>query len=162
AFLFLAVAPITLAYAVVKHRVFGIRIVIRRGVRYLLARNVLRAVLLLPMALLAGSVLLNPERTVAQILFQHPFHLVLIAAAALVRVMGARAAALEPGPEDAALPAEEREWLSRLAVRLVVPMLTAEGRLVGMILLGEKKSEVPYGVEDRRLLQALAAQIAVL
>ena len=255
AFLFLAVAPITLAYAVVKHRVFGIRIVIRRGVRYLLARNVLRAVLLLPMALLAGSVLLNPERTVAQILFQHPFHLVLIAAAALslrfrgslargidrrffreaydeeqvllsladdirardsltdlsrlvsdrlgatlhperlhlvyrslegrdfsleyssggssaglripedaalVRVMEARAAALEPGPEDAALPAEEREWLSRLAVRLVVPMLTAEGRLVGMILLGEKKSEVPYGVEDRRLLQALAAQIAVL
>ena len=33
AFLFLAVAPVTLAYAVVKHRVFGIRIVIRRGVR---------------------------------------------------------------------------------------------------------------------------------
>jgi eukaryotic-like serine/threonine-protein kinase len=255
AFLFLAVAPITLAYAVVKHRVFGIRIVIRRGVRYLLARNVLRAVLLLPLALLAGSVLLNPERTVAQILFQHPFHLVLIAAAALslrfrgalargidrrffreaydeeqvllslvddirardsltdlsrlvsdrlgatlhperlylvyrslegrdfsleyssgggsaelqipedaalVRVMEARAAALEPGAEDAALPADEREWLSRLAVRLVVPMLTAEGRLVGLILLGDKKSEVPYGLEDRRLLQAVAAQIAIL
>jgi hypothetical protein len=255
AFLFLAVAPITLAYAVVKHRVFGIRIVIRRGVRYLLARNVLRAVLLLPLALLAGSVLLNPERTVAQILFQHPFHLVLIAAAALslrfrgslargidrrffreaydeeqvllslvddirardsltdlsrlvsdrigatlhperlylvyrslegrdfaleyssgggssglripedaalVLVMEARAAALEPGAEDAALPADEREWLSRLAVRLVVPMLTAEGRLVGLILLGDKKSEVPYGAEDRRLLQAVAAQIAIL
>jgi len=34
-------------------------------------------------------------------------------------------------------------------------VLTAEGRLVGMILLGEKKSEVPYGLEDRRLLSAL-------
>ena len=254
AFLFLAVAPITLAYAVVKHRVFGIRIVIRRGVRYLLARNVLRAVLLLPLALLTGSVLLNPERTVAQILFQHPLHLVLIAAAALslrfrgsltrgidrrffreaydeeqvllslvddirardsltdlsrlvsdrlgatlhperlylvyrslegrdfsleyssgggsselripedaalVRVMEARAAALELDAEDVALPADEREWLDRLAVRLVVPMLT-EGRLVGLILLGDKKSEAPYGLEDRRLLQAVAAQIAIL
>ena len=254
AFLFLAVAPITLAYAVVKHRVFGIRIVIRRGVRYLLARNVLRAVLLLPLALLTGSVLLNPERTVAQILFEHPLHLVLIAAAALslrfrgslargidrrffreaydeeqvllslvddirardsltdlsrlvsdrlgatlhperlylvyrslegrdfsleyssgggsselripedaalVRVMEARAAALELDAEDVALPADEREWLTRLAVRLVVPMLT-EGRLVGLILLGDKKSEAPYGLEDRRLLQAVAAQIAIL
>src|SRR2546425_5323807 len=41
-------------------------------------------------------------------------------------------------------------------------MLTAEGRLVGLILLGDKKCEVPYGLEDRRLLQAVAAQIAIL
>ena len=255
AFLFLAVAPVTLAYAVVKHRVFGIRIVIRRGVRYLLARNVLRAVLLLPVALLAGSVLLNPDRTVGQILFEHPAHLVLIAAAALslryrralsqgidrrffrevydqeqvllglvddirardslndlsrlvsdrlgatlhperlylvyhsldgrdfaveyssagsssglripedsavVRIMQSRAEALEPAAADVGLPADEREWLSRLGVRLIVPMLTAEDRLVGLILLGEKKSEVPYGRDDRRLLQAVAAQIAIL
>jgi GAF domain-containing protein len=255
AFLFLAAAPVTLAYAVVKHRVFGIRIVIRRGVRYLLARNVLRAVLLLPLALLTGLVLLNPERTVAEILFQHPLHLLLIAAAglslrfrgalargidrrffreaydqeqvllslvddirardsltdlsrlvserlgatlhperlylvyrslegrdfsleyssagsssgllipedaALVRVMERRAAALEPEAPDPELPADERAWLARLAVRLVVPMRTAEGRLVGMILLGDKKSEVPYGPDDRRLLQAVAAQIAIL
>jgi eukaryotic-like serine/threonine-protein kinase len=255
AFLFLAAAPVTLAYAVVKHRVFGIRIVIRRGVRYLLARNVLRAVLVLPLALLVGSVLLNPDRTVGQILFQHPLHLVLIAAAALslryrralrqgidrrffreaydqeqvllslvddirardsltdlsrlvserlgatlhperlylvyrslegrdfaleyssagsssglripedsalVRIMQSRADALEPTVGDAGLPADEREWLSRLGVRLVVPMRTAEGRLVGLILLGDKKSEVPYGRDDRRLLQAVAAQIAIL
>jgi len=256
AFLFLGVAPITLAYAVVKHRVFGIRIVIRRGVRYLLARNVLRAVLVLPLALLLASVLLNPQRTVGQILFRHPLHLVLIAGAALslrfrralargidrrffreaydqervllalvddirardsltdlsrlvsdrlgatlhperlylvyrrlegrdfsleyssgggsssglliaedsalVRVMQDRAGTLEPEAADASLPAEERELLSRLGVRLVVPMRTAEGRLVGMILLGEKKSEVPYGPDDRRLLQAVAAQIAIL
>ncbi|PYQ05966.1 MAG: hypothetical protein DMF82_07310 [Acidobacteria bacterium] len=256
AFLFLGVAPITLAYAVVKHRVFGIRIVIRRGVRYLLARNVLRAVLVLPLALLLASVLLNPQRTVGQILFRHPVHLVLIAGAALslrfrralargidrrffreaydqervllalvddirardsltdlsrlvsdrlgatlhperlylvyrrlegrdfsleyssgggsssglliaedsalVRVMQDRTGTLEPEAADASLPAEERELLSRLGVRLVVPMRTAEGRLVGMILLGEKKSEVPYGPDDRRLLQAVAAQIAIL
>jgi hypothetical protein len=258
AFLFLAVAPVTLAYAVVKHRVFGIRIVIRRGVRYLLARNVLRAVLLLPLALLVASVLLNPDRTVGQILFEHPAHLVLMAAAALslryrrvvrrgidrrffreaydeeqvllslvddirardsltdlsrlvsdrlgatlhperlylvyrslegrdfaleyssagsssglripedaalVRIMQSRADALDlaaDDADDAGLPAQEREWLARLGVRLVVPMVTAEGRLVGLILLGDKKSEVPYGRDDRRLLQAVAAQIAIL
>ena len=255
AFLFLAVAPVTLAYAVVKHRVFGIQIVIRRGVRYLLARNVLRAVLALPLVLLLGSVLLNPDRTVGQILFQHPLHLVLIAAAALslryrsslqqgidrrffreawdqeqvllslvddigardslsdlsrlvserlgatlhperlylmygslegadfaleyssrgsssgvripedsslVRIMRPRADALELTTGDAGLSVDERDWLSRLGVRLVVPMRTAEGRLVGLILLGDKKSEQPYGRDDRRLLQAVAAQIAIL
>jgi hypothetical protein len=255
AFLFLAVAPVTLAYAVVKHRVFGIRIVIRRGVRYLLARNVLRALLALPLTLLLGSLLLNPDRTLGQILFQYPLHLVLIAAAALslryrsalqqgidrrffreawdqeqvlrslvndisardsltdlsrlvserlgatlhperlylvygsleggdfaleyssagsssgvripedsslVRIMRPRPDALELTTSDAGLSVDEREWLSRLGVRLVVPMRTAEGRLVGLILLGDKKSELPYGRDDRRLLQAVAAQIAIL
>jgi hypothetical protein len=255
AFLFLSVAPITLAYAVVKHRVFGIEVVIRRGIRYLLARNVLRAVLALPLVLLVGSVLLNPNRTVGQILFEHPLHLVLMAAAALslryrsalqqgidrrffreawdqeqvlrslvddigardsltdlsrlvgerlgatlhperlylvygsleggdfaleystsgsssglripedsslVRAMRPRSDALELTTGEADLSLNEREWLSRLGVRLVVPMRTAEGRLVGLILLGEKKSELPYGHEDRRLLQAVAAQIAIL
>jgi hypothetical protein len=255
AFAFLAVAPASLAYAVVKHRVFGIDIVIRQGLRYLLARNVLRVVLALPLALLLASMLLNPDRTVGQILFQHPLHLVLIVAAALslryrstlqqaidrrffreawdqeqvllslvddigardsltdlsrlvgdrlgatlhperlylvygsldggdfaleysssgsssgmripegsalVRIMEPRADALELTTGAASLPLDEQEWLSRLGVRLVVPMRTAEGRLVGLILLGEKKSELPYGPDDRRLLQAVAAQIAIL
>jgi hypothetical protein len=82
--------------------------------------------------------------------------------AALVRIMQSRAGALDLAAADAGLPPDEREWLSRLGVRLVVPMLTAEGRLVGLILLGDKKSEVPYGRDDRRLLQAVAAQIAIL
>jgi hypothetical protein len=255
AFLFLAVAPVSLAYAVVKHRVFGIQIVIRRGVRYLLARNVLRVVLALPVVLLLGSVLLNPDRTVGQILFQHPLHLVLIAGAALslryrsalqqwidrrffreawdeeqvllslvddigardsltdlsrlvsdrlgatlhperlylvygsleggdfaleystsgsssglripedsalVRIMRPRTDALELSSGEISLPVDEAEWLSRLGVRLVVPMRTPEGRLVGLILLGDKKSELPYGADDRRLLQGVAAQIAIL
>jgi hypothetical protein len=33
--------PITTAYAVVKHRVFGIGVVMRRGVQYLIAKHVL-------------------------------------------------------------------------------------------------------------------------
>ena len=80
ALLFLAAAPVTLAYAIVKHRVFGIEIVIRRGLRHLLAKNVLRAALFAPAALLAVSLLVNPHRTLAQILFQHPGQFLLIAA----------------------------------------------------------------------------------
>ena len=41
-------------------------------------------------------------------------------------------------------------------------MLTPERRLVGFILLGEKKSEEPYTREDRELLEAMAAQIAIV
>jgi serine/threonine protein kinase len=34
-------------------------------------------------------------------------------------------------------------------------------RLVGMVLLGERKSEDPYSAEDRELLRSLAAQLAL-
>jgi GAF domain-containing protein len=254
-FLFLAVAPVTLAYAMARHRVFGVRIVVRRGLQHLLARNVLRAALIAPAAVLAASVLLNPHRTVAEILFQHPVHLLLIAASAVSlryrsRLMGAidrrffreayrreqvltglieeigcrdslpelsrivserLDAALHPETihlayrhpdgdafglqysssgdsagarlpdggtiarllESAAgarevegargeLSADERDWLDRLRARLAVPMLTGRGRLVGLILLGEKRSEEPFTREDRQLLEALANQIAIV
>jgi GAF domain-containing protein len=254
-FLFLSVAPVTLAYAMVRHRVFGVRIVVRRGLQHLLARNVLRAALITPAAVLVASVLLNPYRTVAEILFQHPVHLVLIAASAvslryhgrlmraidrrffreaygreqvltglieeigrrdslpelsrivsdrldaalhpeaihlayrtadgdafglqysssggsagarvpeggsLVRLLESAAAAREIEKDRGELSADEQEWLDRLRARLAVPMLTGAGRLVGLILLGEKRSEEPFTREDRRLLEALANQIAIV
>jgi eukaryotic-like serine/threonine-protein kinase len=255
ALLFLAAAPVTLAYAIVKHRVFGIEIVIRRGLRHLLAKNVLRVALFAPAALLAASLIANPHRTLAQILFAHPGQFLLIAASALSlryrgrlthwidrrffrdayhreqvlvsliedirardslselsRLVSDRLAAalhpqrvalvyrsLESGefgvqysshgdsaglrlPESGGLIrlAEERratvelprgeegltpdewEWIRHLQVRVAVPMLTPEGRLVGLILLGEKMSEEPYTREDRALLEAMGAQIAIV
>ncbi|HEY3121288.1 MAG TPA: protein kinase [Vicinamibacteria bacterium] len=255
AYLFLLVAPVTLAYAMVRHRVFGVRIVVRRGLKHLLARNVLRAALITPAVLLVASVLLNPYRTVAEILFQHPIHLLLIAASAsslryhsrlmrsidrrffreayrreqvltglieeigrrdslpelsrivserldaalhpetihlayrspdsddfgvqysssgdsaaarlpeggeLVRLMESSAGAREIEPAREELSADECHWLERLRARLAVPMLTGAGRLVGLILLGEKRSEEPFTREDRQLLEALANQIAIV
>jgi eukaryotic-like serine/threonine-protein kinase len=254
ALLLLAVAPLTLAYAVVKHRVFGIQVAVRLGFQHLLARNVLRAALLLPVGALAVSVLWNPNRTLAQIFLQHPVHLALIAASgaslryrrplqcwidrrffreaydqeqvlhALVEdirtrdslsdlsrlVSGRLTAALHPErvylvyhsldgrdfgveyssggdsaglliPEDAELirrmegqttaqdvasssgeGGPDTDWLRGLEVRLVVPMRASEGRLVGLLLLGGKKSEEPYSPQDRRLLEAVATQIALL
>jgi hypothetical protein len=66
-------------------------------------------------------------------------------------------------PEDlAGLPPGERAWLDRLEARLLVPLNGADGTLLGLLVLGEKKSEEPYTPRDRRLLQALSAQIALV
>src|SRR5258708_34479304 len=78
-FLLLAI-PVTLFYAVVKPRLFGVRPVLRRGLQYVLARNLLRLTLLLPLVLLVGGVLAHPERTVGEVLFAHPAYLLLMAA----------------------------------------------------------------------------------
>ena len=55
------------------------------------------------------------------------------------------------------LPGEEREWLSDAASRLLVPLLERDGTLIGLMTLGEKRSELPFDRDDRELLTALAA-----
>ena len=255
AYSFLAVAPVTVAYAIAKHRVFGIEIVVRRGLQHLLARNVLRLALFMPLALLTLGVLQNPDRTVAQVLFQHPGHIALIVAGALslrfrtslmlwldrrffreayqreqvlfsllddvrsrdslpdlsrlvservaaalhperlyvvfhslegrdfavqyssggdsagprlsedssiVRLLSSRPRAQEIPKDGPALPEDEREWLRHLGVRLGVPVHAGEGRLVGLMLLGEKKSEEAYTREDCQFLESVAAQMGIV
>ncbi|HYO78369.1 MAG TPA: protein kinase, partial [Thermoanaerobaculia bacterium] len=58
------------------------------------------------------------------------------------------------------LPAPERAWLSAARAHLIVPLLI-EKRIVGMMVLGERKSEEPYAREDRELLRMLGAQLAL-
>ena len=58
------------------------------------------------------------------------------------------------------LPPHERSWLSASHAHLIVPLLIDE-RLVGLMVLGERKSEEPYGREDRELLRMLGAQLAL-
>jgi serine/threonine protein kinase len=60
------------------------------------------------------------------------------------------------------LPDEEREWLTNLGVRLIGPIAGTRDQLVGVLLLGERKSEEPYSPTDRRLLQGLATQIGLV
>jgi tRNA A-37 threonylcarbamoyl transferase component Bud32/GAF domain-containing protein len=67
-----------------------------------------------------------------------------------------------PAGVEGALPDEEREWLAKLGVRLIVPIAGTRDRLVGVLLLGERKSEEPYSATDRRLLQGLAVQIGLV
>jgi serine/threonine protein kinase len=54
----------------------------------------------------------------------------------------------------------EREWLSDVGARLLVPILGEQAALVGVMVLGEKRSELPFSGEDRMLLSAVAASAA--
>src|ERR1044071_7558068 len=69
-FLAMLCIPASIGAAVWKEQLFDIRVLVRRGLQYLLARTGLRILLALPIALLAISILSNPNRTVSQILTQ--------------------------------------------------------------------------------------------
>ena len=58
------------------------------------------------------------------------------------------------------LPEGDRDWLTASGAHLVVPLLI-DGRLVGLMVLGERKSEEPYSREDRELLRLLGGQLAL-
>jgi hypothetical protein len=59
------------------------------------------------------------------------------------------------------LPEPDREWLADAGARLVVPLLGAQGHPVGVLALGDKKSELPFTPEDRQLLTVLVASAAL-
>ncbi|HWW77085.1 MAG TPA: protein kinase, partial [Pyrinomonadaceae bacterium] len=67
-----------------------------------------------------------------------------------------------PFPPKTRLPRGEKDWLTSLGTRLVVPMTGTDERLTGLFLLGGKKSEVPYTARDRELLESVASQIAIV
>jgi len=70
--------PVTLAYAVVKHRVLGIRLVIRRGLQYLLAKNVLRLILLAPALIVLLQIVREPDRSVSDLIFRSSWRFYLL------------------------------------------------------------------------------------
>jgi GAF domain-containing protein len=80
----LAIAiPITVAYAVVKHRVFDVRVIIRRGVQYLLAKRALQALVAVPVVALVVTVVIHRDRTIAELVSGSTAYLYWIAAASL-------------------------------------------------------------------------------
>jgi len=254
---FMSVAvPISVGYAVLKHRLFDVQIVIRRGLQYLFAKQVLRVILALPLAALVWTIIVNRDLPLTVILTSNPFLLLLIAAVGLslkfrrqltqwidrrffreaysqeqillnliekikeldsmpeisrlvskeveaamhpervyvfyrgeerhdltlgyssggqshdlriteeselLRLMERHRTAQDfPLPPHSGLPEDEIAWLTGLGVNLIVPMSGADGRMAGLLLLGEKKSEEPYTPNDRKLLQAITSQMAVV
>jgi len=83
-FLAMLAIPASIVATVWKEQLFDIRVLVRRGLQYLFAKVALRTLLALPIALLVFSILLNPNRTIAQILTQGSgwLNLVLIGAIA--------------------------------------------------------------------------------
>src|SRR5215472_304039 len=252
------IVPVTFGYAVAKHRVLGIEVVVRRGFQYLLARNALRLVLLLPVIGLFYEVVANRNRTVQELLFHqstsfylfllitgsfslrfrrqiqdwldrkffreayqqekilmelmerirgsdsvldvsrlvgekldlalHPERVFLFCADeetgdlalgyssgggttvaripadfALLRLMRGRTKAEDyPLHHEDQLPSHEQQWLEQLGVHLIVPVESTAVHLAGLLLLGGKRSEEPYSRNDKKLLEAIAAEIAVV
>ncbi len=248
------VIPAATGYAIYKHRMFDIRVVIRQGVRYMLAKSVLQTVLALPALGLLVALIRNAHKTIADAVLNNVSFivlLVLLAAVLKFRVPLSRwldrrffresyhqeqilvslidgvqklhslsemavtvgesiesafhpesvailfhtgsqrfftpayssgrigsdlqiratspLMALLEGDAEArqvasirGLPADEIHRFGALDLDLVVPMTGAAPRVAGLILLGKKRADEPYTAEDRRLLAALAGQMAIV
>jgi hypothetical protein len=77
--------PLSFAYAIARHQVLPVSLIIRRSVQYLLAKNALRVLLLLPSVGLLASVLADRDRSLSDLLLRNSFYfyLLLLAAVAL-------------------------------------------------------------------------------
>lgn len=62
------IIPLSVGYAILKHRVLGIRVILRAGLRYLLARNVLRAAIALPIAISLYTLVTHRSASLADLL----------------------------------------------------------------------------------------------
>ena len=247
--------PISFGYAIVKHRVFDITVVIRRGLQYLLAKNALRVILVLPMAGLMYGLAMHRDQPLRQLWQSNSIYLYLALAAVIslkfrlqlsqwldrlffreaydrerillglidqveqldsVSTMSklvsqeleaafhprclfiwyregdkpgltlsyssggyirhvelepnaplVRYAELETGVIErqsgvlADVPPADREWLDDVGVRLIVPLMGGDRSMLGLLMLGDKKSDEPYSAADKQLLQAIARQIVM-
>ena len=61
----------------------------------------------------------------------------------------------------ASLAVEDRYWIADAGARLLVPMTSADHEVVGLLALGEKKSELPFSDEDRIVLSTVASAAAM-
>jgi len=59
------------------------------------------------------------------------------------------------------LPEGEREWLADAGARLIVPLFGARDTPMAVLVLGDKRSELPFTQEDKRLMTAVAASTAL-
>jgi GAF domain-containing protein len=244
--------PLSMAHAVVRRRVFDIRIAIRRGVQYLLARRAVQALVALPVVVLTYTIAANRHQSVAELVGGSTGYLYWIAAAVvslrfrepvllwldrrffrqehnreqvltglandldkassishisqLVKMyleyalhpktlfiwhqdhngltladatkqvsaplpfpsgrflsgLGRGATIIDVSPRDSGLSPQQSACFARLGTTLIVLLTDGNERLTGMWLLGERRSEEPYGAGDRQLIQTIAKQAAVV
>jgi len=63
-------------------------------------------------------------------------------------------------PQLQSLTGNEMEALQKTQAELIIPILTKENELVGLIILGRKLSQLEYSDEDERLITAVANRMA--
>ena len=79
-----ALIPIATGYAILKHRLFDIHVVLRRGLQYLVARNALRLILALPAMVLLYALATNANRTVGELVLHNWIFVALVVLIAVV------------------------------------------------------------------------------
>jgi len=65
--LFIIILPLSFVYVIVKHQVFDINVVVRRGLQYILAKNFLYLVLVSELLGIIAIIVFNPNLTVGEI-----------------------------------------------------------------------------------------------
>ena len=60
------------------------------------------------------------------------------------------------------LPAGELDFITRAGIDLLIPVVTLDDELYGLLVLGRKRSEEPYSREDKNLLATIAENVALL
>ncbi len=246
--------PVVLAYTLVKHPILGIRLVVRRGFQYLLAKNVLRLIFLAPALIVLIQILRWPNKSLSDLLFRSSwlFYLLVmgtaaftlryrhemsawldrrffrvaikeeetwmaliesikwarseeeIAAAAVQQIDAAFAprgihaffrsvsdgelhvsftdtphdvptvlsmlgqnSSLDFSTKSILVAGAQTQDSSTSDVRaddtqwLIVPLLGTDDESLGMLVLGPRKSEEPYSLRDRELLQAVGSQVVM-
>ena len=105
-----------------------------------------------------GSVLRDPQQHLPPLSTDSPLAALLAGSAAPLDV------SLAPDSPSALarLPSNDRQWLEETAVRLLVPLRSPTGSLLGVMTLGQKRSELPFNADDRQLLTAVAASVALV
>jgi hypothetical protein len=84
------IAPTAFFYAIVKHRLFDIRFVVRQGLRYAFAKNLLRVSLLAPAVLVAYGAFSSPDRSLRQVLLGTRWYPLLIAGSGIALFLRGR------------------------------------------------------------------------
>jgi hypothetical protein len=59
------------------------------------------------------------------------------------------------------LPQGEQQWLVSGGYTLITPLHAPDHKLIGMLAIGPKMSGLPYSIEDRRFLSAVAASASL-
>jgi len=57
------------------------------------------------------------------------------------------------------LPMQDIEWIDSADATVLLPLIDSGGSLLGLLVLGGKRSEAKYSSEDRLLLQAVASAV---
>jgi len=106
--------------------------------------------------------MLSAQQTLARLTTDSPAQQRLSQQQVLIRMLEGSKAIRDFPSDFTELPEDERLWLEKLTVRLIVPITGTRDRLVGVLLLGVRMSDEPYSATDRRLLEGIAAQIGLV